>query len=149
MRMKIGVRLPADITDAGEFIADVTALEAAGADIIWLEGESSDLDPWLLAAGIAAVTHRMRLGVMSGAKAPPSRVAATLDKLARGRFVSDDPDRWPQMAMPADRQAWQEAMKAHEADGAAGVVVPWDPRLIDLLRNPDPDDRSDLLISTG
>jgi hypothetical protein len=30
------------------------------------------------------------------------------------------------------------------------VVVRWDPRLIDLLRNPDAeDDRSDLQMSTG
>jgi len=29
------------------------------------------------------------------------------------------------------------------------VIVAWDPRLIDLLRNPEPDDRSDLLMSTG
>jgi hypothetical protein len=38
---------------------------------------------------------------------------------------------------------------AHEDAGATGIIVPWDPRLIDLLRNPDPEDRSDLLISTG
>lgn len=146
--LKIGVRLPAAATDAGEFIADVTALEAAGADIIWVDGRSSESDPWVLAAGIAAVTHRVRLGVMDTA-APPNRVSATLDSLSRGRWMAKDTDQWPQIPMPADRAAWQEALSTHEAAGTAGVIVPWDPRLIDLLRNSEPDDRSDLLISTG
>ena len=146
--LKIGVKLPASATDAGEFIADVTALEAAGADIIWVDGGSMDLDPWLLAAGIAAVTHRIRLGVID-ATAPPSRVTTTLNRLTRGRFVAKDAVRWPHIPMPADRAAWQEALSTHEAAGTKGVIVPWDPRLIDLLRNSEPDDRSDLLISTG
>ena len=145
--MKIGVKLPAEITDAGEFIADVTALEAAGADIVWVDGEAADLDPWLLAAALAAATHRIKLGVMG--PAAPSRMTATLHKLSRGRWVAEDADQWPLIPMPADRASWQEAMGSHEAAGTAGVIVPWDPRLIDLLRNSEPDDRSDLLISTG
>jgi len=146
--MKIGVKLPAAVTDAGEFIADVSALEAAGADIVWVDGESADLDPWLLAAAIAAATHRIRLGVM-GPAAPPDRMTATLHMLSRGRWIAEDADQWPQIPMPADRATWKEAMDSHQAAGTAGVIVPWDPRLIDLLRNSEPDDRSDLLISTG
>ena len=52
--------------------------------------------------------------------------------------------------MPADRMAWREALATHTARGAAGLIVPWDPRLVDLLRNQDADDdRSDLQMSTG
>jgi hypothetical protein len=42
-------------------------------------------------------------------------------------------------------------MRASAAEsGATGIVLPNDPRLIDLLRNPDVvDDRSDLNIATG
>ena len=40
-------------------------------------------------------------------------------------------------------------LRDHETAGATGVIVPWDPRLIDLLRNPEADDRGDLLMSTG
>ena len=40
-------------------------------------------------------------------------------------------------------------LDTHESAGATGVIVAWDPRLIDLLRNPEADDRGDLLMSTG
>ena len=34
--------------------------------------------------------------------------------------------------------------------GATGVIVPWGPSLLDLLRRPDEeDDRSDLLVAQG
>lgn len=51
--------------------------------------------------------------------------------------------------MPPDRAAWAATMRERAAAGTSGVVVPWDERLIDLLRNPEPEDRSDLLMSTG
>ena len=51
--------------------------------------------------------------------------------------------------MPTDREAWKAMLGDQEKQGATGVIVPWDPRLIDLLRNPEPDDRSDLQMSTG
>ena len=41
-------------------------------------------------------------------------------------------------------------VQAATAAGAAGVILPNDPRLIDLLRNPDIiEDRSDLKLSFG
>ena len=56
---------------------------------------------------------------------------------------------WAAIAVPPDRAAWAEALSAYEAAGATGVIVPWNDRVLDLLRNPEPDDRTDLLISTG
>ena len=49
----------------------------------------------------------------------------------------------------ADAAEFLADVRALEAAGVTGVILPWDPRLIDLLRNPEPEDRSDLLMSTG
>jgi len=54
------VRLPATIADVGEYLADVTALEAAGADTIWVD--DSVLDPWIVLGAVAALTRRIKLG---------------------------------------------------------------------------------------
>lgn len=201
--LRVAVRLPAVTDNVGEYLADVTALEAAGADTIWVDDVA--IDPWILLGAIAALTHRARLGCLlaSMGRWPASRLgpcAATLAKLSRGRLVVglpaggrfrnhvstlhgvgakifttgsqdksidgvilevDSADQlsglqgahievWAAIAIPLDRQAWTRAMSAYEAVGATGILVPWDPRLIDLLRGAgEPDDRTDLLIATG
>lgn len=131
--------MPAEFGDAAEFLADVRALEAAGAEMIGLEGE----DQAVLGA-IAAVTHRVQVRVGAGS-------VGVLHKLSRGRAISADPagESWVRVATPPDRDAWMELMREQEAAGVDGVIVSWDPRLIDLLRNPEPEDRSDLFMSTG
>jgi len=141
--IKVAVILPAEIDEAGEFLADVRALEAAGAAMVGLEGEGEEQR--ILLGAIAAVTSRMKLRV-----ADPV-AADVLQRLSRGRTVAGLPadETWVEMPIPPDRDSWAAAMRTHEEAGATGVVVPWDPRLIDLLRNPDPEDRSDLLMSTG
>jgi hypothetical protein len=65
--------------------------------------------------------------------------------------VAKEPDgeAWVEVPMPPDRESWAAMLREKEAAGAHGVIVRWDPRLIDLLRNPEPEDRSDLLMSTG
>jgi hypothetical protein len=138
--IKVGVTMPADFTDAAEFLADVQALEAAGAELIEVEGAGE-----AVLGGVAAVTHRMRMLV-----ADPERASA-VRKLSRGRVIEAVPEgeTWTAVAMPADRTAWAAMLHEQEAAGATGVLVPWDQRLIDLLRNPEPEDRSDLLMSTG
>jgi hypothetical protein len=186
--LQVAVRLPATIEEVGEYLADVTALEAAGAAALWID--EAGLDPWVLLGAMAAVTHRIRLGCMlDSGLGPPETVATSLQKLSRGRTmvaVSDsgrtsrriftagpnkeaatgaifevqsadqlaaarDPDIevWAAIAVPPDRAAWAETRSAYEAAGATGVIVPWNERVLDLLRNPEPDDRTDLLISTG
>ena len=182
----VGVRLPSAITDVGEYLADVTALEAAGADTIWVD--DTGLEPWVVLGAIAAVTHRAGLGCLltSTSELPSSRLgaaAAALQSLSRGRSVVALPRQgmpkdhvaalratgarilvfdgeraremdggdevWDAVAIPPDREAWARTLSSCEAAGTTGVIVPWDPRLIDLLRNTEPDDRTDLLISTG
>jgi hypothetical protein len=185
--LQVAVRLPATLDDVGEYLADVTALEAAGAAAIWVD--DTGLEPWVLLGAMAAVTHRVRLGCMLSTTEPwPSETVdpavTTLQKLSRGRTMvavagakiyapgseteeaggvivevesadqlSVGADRhievWAAIEVPPDRAAWAEALSAYEAAGATGVIVPWNERVLDLLRNPEPDDRSDLLISTG
>jgi alkanesulfonate monooxygenase SsuD/methylene tetrahydromethanopterin reductase-like flavin-dependent oxidoreductase (luciferase family) len=222
--LKIGVRLPRRFDDAGEYLADARALDAAGVDSLWLDDRG--LDPWLLLAGIAAVTGRARLV----APVTPTDGLSTqslharleaLHRLSRGRavlvvtaeeaqaagaeaifeaardvkccvllqaaskdearrigraadgvvVVADSADAvrsvmattahacadsgasfesWATIAMPEDRASWRNAHGAYEAAGATGVIVPADPRLLDLLRNGDEDDdRSDLNLAQG
>lgn len=146
--LRIGVRLtPAG--DPGELFADAKAVEAAGADSLWID--DTDGDPYVVLAALAAVTWRVRL-VARGA---PAQTAAreTCARLARGRLVvaeETSDERWTELPFPASRAAWDELRNASLAAGVTGVVLPNDPRLIDLLRNPDIiDDRSDLKLSFG
>ena len=167
--MKVGVLLPSRFEDPGEFLADARAMEAAGADSVWME-EGDGHDPMLALAAIAAVTGRLRLGLIRGSKPLPNveldRRMETLQQLSRHRvitFVRDDPpprpsptrgegearERWQRVAVPADRDAWattlQEAQREFD-----GVIVPLDPRLLDILRHPqDAIDRSDLQLAQG
>ncbi len=143
----IGVRLSAR-GDAGELFADAKAIEAAGADSLWID--AADVDPYVALAALAAVTWRVRL-VARGA---PSDIAAreTCANLARGRLVvaEESEERWNESAFPASRAAWDELRNASSAAGVTGVVLPNDPRLIDLLRNPDIiEARDDLKLSFG
>jgi hypothetical protein len=200
--LRVAVALPSSFDDVGEYLADATALEAAGADTIWLENTA--FDPWVLLGGIAAVTHRVGLGCMLASAGALTRSSlgppiAALHKLSRGRIVVALPDQgkltehvaalraagarifttsahekgadgcifrvdsadqlpsksepqfemWAAIAAPPDRESWAQVLSSFDAAGANGVIVPWSARLVDLLRNPEPDDRTDLLISTG
>jgi hypothetical protein len=201
--LRVAVRLPPLADNVGEYLADVTALEAAGADTIWVDDTA--LDPWIMLGAIAGLTHRARLGCLltSIGRWPASRLgpcAATLGKVSRGRVVvglpaggrlrnhvstlraagakvfsggSHDPsgdgvifevesagqlnaptgahiEVWAAIAIPPDRETWTRAINAYAEAGATGILVPWNPRLIDLLRGAgEPDDRTDLLIATG
>lgn len=222
--LKIGVLLPGRFSDAGDFLADARALDAAGVDSLWLPGDG--LDPWLVLAGVASVTGRARLAVplsprdaadadglgrrldtlailsrgrllpvIAGVPEPaeaealvacargdgrpvlmradggpaallagrladglvaaqePARCHATFDQVRdrRSRDRQSAPfELWTRVAVPAGRDAWRGALAAATAAGATGVVVPFDPRLLDLIRNPDEDeDRSDLTLAQG
>lgn len=176
--LRVGVRLPLRAAGFGEFLADVTALEAAGADSIWLEADAKPAAAWWIRLGaILAVTHRVSLGViapsenaMSGELGAALETIQTLSggracgavrsidrsgsvlRIAAGRWPVEgaDAESWAEANVGKDRAAWREALGAHAAAGHPGVVFAWDPRLVDLLRNSDAeDDRSDLLISTG
>src|SRR6266851_4856242 len=88
--LKVAVKLPALTGDVGEYLADVTALEAAGADAIWVDDNA--LEPWVMLGALGAVTHRVGLGyrltspdLWPAARLGPS--AAAIQTLSRGRLV--------------------------------------------------------------
>src|SRR6266852_8415094 len=86
---RIGVRLPA-IAEVGEYLADVTALEAAGAHAVWVEDTGPD--PWVMLGALAAITHRMVLGFVitspeEWSAAQLSRTVGALQALSRGRIL--------------------------------------------------------------
>lgn len=139
--------MPPAITDPGEFLADVRALEAAGADTVWVHG--AEPEHWIALGAAAALTQRIRLGV-AGAQVPDASIGV-LQRISGGRVLTADPpgEQWVPVPVPSNRESWLAMLEESQNAGATGVVVPWHPKLIDLLRNPEPDDRSDLLMSTG
>ncbi|MHB8588505.1 MAG: LLM class flavin-dependent oxidoreductase [Candidatus Dormibacteraceae bacterium] len=60
--LRVAVKLRDAPGRIGDYLADVTALEAAGADSIWLDTRTAAIEPWVLLGAIAAVTHRVHLG---------------------------------------------------------------------------------------
>jgi len=220
--VNVGVRLPRQFEDSGDYLADARALESAGADSLWLDDAGHD--PWLLLAGMATITGRIRLiAPVSSAELRDSQdlgaKIATLSRLSRGRLVlavdgalespaavdgvmalarrsqccvlldsssdrrvgladgvvgfSESPERfraaiepltklrerekltgpferWAAIKMPDDREGWRLLRRDYEHAGATGLIVPADPRLLDLLRNGDEEeDRSDLGLAQG
>ena len=58
--------------------------------------------------------------------------------------------RWEVAEVPAGRAAWKAAMAEAAARGVHGLILPADPRLLDILRNPDDEiDRRDLHLAAG
>lgn len=61
-----------------------------------------------------------------------------------------EPERWVSVPFPEGRKAWRAARTEASESGVRGLLVPADPRLLDVLRNPDdPGDRRDLLLAQG
>ena len=159
--MKVGVLLSSRFEDPGEFLADARAMEAAGADSVWME-EGDGYDPMLALAAIAAVTAQLRLGLIRASTPRPNveldRRMETLQHLARQRVITavadggaltNETERWRRVDVPADREAWARTLEQAQPD-FDGVLVPLDPRLLDILRHPDDAiDRSDLLLAQG
>jgi alkanesulfonate monooxygenase SsuD/methylene tetrahydromethanopterin reductase-like flavin-dependent oxidoreductase (luciferase family) len=173
MPLRITVELASDPVTSGEFLADVRAYEAAGADAVWLT--AATLEPLTLLAAAAAVTTSIRLVASAPASGrwpddllasvtatlrhlAPDRVAFGVDGPVRDLDAAADPPvptraeapaPWVRVPSPSGRAAWREALAAAEEAGAAGVVVPHAPNLLDILRNPEEDDRQDLAMATG
>ena len=158
--MKVGVVFPSRFEDPGEFLADARAMETAGVDSIWLEDQHDGLDPLLMLAAIAAVTSRLRLGLIPESPSPlavegrgggsDQRQISTLQQLSRNRIVEASTESWHRVEVPADRDAWASTLERAQQEGAHGVLVPSDPRLLDILRHPDDAiDRSDLILAQG
>jgi hypothetical protein len=146
-RVRIGIRLTPP-TDVSAWLIEGAAFDAAGADALWIDvHEHPELDRYVLAAALSAVTYRSLL--MVDLPDTDDRAAHTLEVVSRGR-VGVNEEQWEAIEFPADRQAWREALSGAAERGAHGIVLAADPRLLDLLRNPDADiDRSDLQLASG
>jgi hypothetical protein len=149
-RVLIGVLLAGDPDNLGEWLADAAAFDAAGADALWVDcGPEPALDVLTLTAALAVVTFRARLVV--ALPEPPVRTRTTLEQLSRGRFaLVDDTERWEPVPAPDSREAWRATCLDATERGISGLLVPANPRLLDILRNPDdPGDRHDLQLAQG
>jgi hypothetical protein len=176
--VKVGVRLPRQVVDLGGWLADGAAFDAAGADALWVDVVAEpDLDPLVALAALASVTSRALLVTTVTHDAGPAdalaRTLRTIGRLSRGRVrvvadaevegvgmfrrSPDSPDvyeyraeRWVTVPLPDSRATWLAAVAGAGTDGTGGLVVPADPRLLDLLRNPgSPGERHDLELTIG
>jgi alkanesulfonate monooxygenase SsuD/methylene tetrahydromethanopterin reductase-like flavin-dependent oxidoreductase (luciferase family) len=94
---------------------------------------------------------RLGDGYISGGGRPESvrarfeRVLSLRTELGRtGEF-----QLWAQVRAPESRSAWRETVAAYAETGAQGVIVNHAPNLLDILRNPEEDDRQDLRMAVG
>jgi hypothetical protein len=161
LAVKVGVLLARQPDDLVDWLADGAAFEAAGADALWVDlAAESELDPFAVVAALAAVTYRSLLVTALPGAAERPRTLATIARLGRGRLrVLDAPasavglpdsDRWVPVPAPDGRASWLTALSEAAERGDHGLVVPADPRLLDLLRNPDdPGERMDLQLAVG
>ena len=125
--LRIAVELPADFASAGEFLADAQAYEAAGAEAVWLAPSSDGL---LHPAGDA------------------ERVGAAFDA-ARQAGAPETFELWGRVGAPGGRAEWRQALDTYAELGATGIVVAHAANLLDILRNPEEDDRQDLAMAVG
>ena len=98
---KFGIQLWPQQTSWPEYRESALAAEAAGWDSIWtwdhllaIQGpwEQPIFEGWTLLAGVAAITSRVRVGLMVGANTfrnpgLTTKLAATLDHVSEGRAV--------------------------------------------------------------
>jgi hypothetical protein len=166
--IRVGVRLDPGPDNLTEWLIDAQAFEAAGAEALWNQTAEPD-DPMVLGAALAVLTHRAIL-IADGPESPALR---TLARLCRGRLrvlvegsderpdgirreadtlseLGDPARTWLTVPAPENRAAWRATMADAVERGHSRLMVPANPRLLDLLRNPDdPGERLDLHLAQG
>jgi hypothetical protein len=99
--VKVGVLLDPRLDSLGEWLADATAFEAAGADALWVDpAPESELDPLAVLAALAARTSRSLLvGALPTSGRPVvelARTLTTIGRLSHGRLVLLADSEWPE-----------------------------------------------------
>jgi hypothetical protein len=105
-------------------------------------------------ATIARLSHgRLRIvrDIPSGGPAvPDGRRAAADDRPFAPGYELEAAEAWTSVSCPDGRAAWRARLIEAADRGLRGVLVPADPRLIDILRNPDDaGGRMDLYLAQG
>jgi alkanesulfonate monooxygenase SsuD/methylene tetrahydromethanopterin reductase-like flavin-dependent oxidoreductase (luciferase family) len=98
----------------------------------------------------ARLAARLADGVVSDDA--PEPLKAALEALRREREAAgkESLEVWARVKMPDDREGWRRMHQEYEDAGATGLLLPLDPRLLDLIRNGDEEeDRSDLQLAQG
>ncbi|MEV6103444.1 LLM class flavin-dependent oxidoreductase [Streptomyces sp. NPDC051940] len=122
--VRVGVLLPGLPARPGEWLADCTAYDAAGADVLWIDaGATPPYDVLAVAAALAAATYRVRLVVALPESVPPAaflaRALATVATLSDGRLaLAADPRRRAQLHVLAP------ALRVFERRPAGGYDEP-------------------------
>jgi alkanesulfonate monooxygenase SsuD/methylene tetrahydromethanopterin reductase-like flavin-dependent oxidoreductase (luciferase family) len=125
------------------------------------------------AAGEAArVLRAAGAGLLAWGLLPDDRLVALAARVGDGLVVGGGPDAaadafqrvrelrdrepagatlelWARTPAPRGRAEWRELLAAHGETGATGLLVAHAPNLLDILRNPEEDDRQDLAMATG
>lgn len=163
--LKVGVLLPRPPIGPGEWLDEATAFESAGADALWVDhGRTPQHDPLVLTAALAALTYRSLIFV-SVPEIGPAALATlasvshgrvtligegTVHRLPGGGYQEEGKGPWTPITVPDGRASWRESLRLASERGDCGVLVPADPLLIDILRNPDdPGGRHDLHLAQG
>jgi hypothetical protein len=102
-------------------------------------------------AGHAFAAAHLADGLVSAAGPAQCHAAFDQARLRRERERLSSPfELWTRAPAPEGREQWRGVVESAAAVGATGLVVPFGPRLLDLLRNGDEeDDRSDLTLAQG
>jgi alkanesulfonate monooxygenase SsuD/methylene tetrahydromethanopterin reductase-like flavin-dependent oxidoreductase (luciferase family) len=128
--------------------------EPAGTEALIAHARRSVPTPVLLSTsgnGQAVVAARLADGMVSALEPAQCHAAFDQARVCRERERLTAPfEMWTRSPAPQGREQWRALLKEAEAAGATGLILPADPRLLDLLRNADEeDDRSDLTLAQG
>lgn len=138
-RVVLGVEAGAEQERARELIA---ALRPSGrARAILLAGGGATL---------AALAAQLGDGLLHPA-ADTERVRSAFEA-ARAHRAADGTEPfelWARVPAPGGRAEWREALDTYAGLGATGIVVAHAANLLDILRNPEEDDRQDLAMAVG
>jgi Luciferase-like monooxygenase len=81
---------------------------------------------------------------------PAEDVEALVSRLPEPKAEAASWTIWVETVLAPNRLEWKQVLADYERAGAAGLIVTHDPRLLDMLRNPDlEDDRADLQLAQG
>jgi alkanesulfonate monooxygenase SsuD/methylene tetrahydromethanopterin reductase-like flavin-dependent oxidoreductase (luciferase family) len=133
--------------EAGPETAQAEALTGA------LRARDGDRSILMTGAGEASLRCAARLGdglVWDHATAPAAFARVRELRRPPGRVAAADAfELWARTPAPGGRAEWRELLAAGEGMGATGLVVLHAPNLLDILRNPEEDDRQDLGMAVG